>query len=1200
MSKFIYLAACVLLISFKLTAQSSVIPFKSTWKYLDNGTNQGTSWRDVSFDDATWKTGNGKLGYGISDAATVVSYGGKSNSKYITTYFRKSITIADAALFSSYQAKVNRDDGVIVYVNGVEVYRNNMPSGTISYTTLAAGTSGGDDGATPIPFTITASAFRSGVNTVAVEIHQASLTSSDIAFDLELLATGVTAPTNQPPIVQIESPTNNTSYTLGQDVQITASASDPEGSLAKVEFFANDTKVGEDASSPYSISWNPTSVGTYQLSAKATDGAGASTPSTGISVTITSATPVDQTAPAVLSINRQSPTTSITEATNITFRTTFSEPVTGVDRGDFNLTEVSGSVTGILSPDAVAAVGTAGSTYDVTVNSVSGNGVLRLDLKSNETGIADTAGNAISSGYTAGQTYTIEQDLTGEEPTDPAPPQAKGFASLVRLNPVPISTSTGEKPQSKVWTYDGKHWAVLPNSSGTYLWRLDGTSWTNVLKLSSRTTTKADCKLVNNIAHILLYQGPSSQMASVEYVPSLGTYKLWSRRTSTVGLSLDTGVETATIDIDSEGRMWVASAGVSDVNVRWSDAPYSNWSAPVTIATGVKDDDICAVIALPKSKKIGVLWSNQNTKRFGFKTHSDGAAPSDWSADEAPAANEALEVGNGMADDHMNMAVGSDGTLYCAVKTSYDINGYPKLILLVRRLSGNWDPLYEVSPNGTRPIVILNETNSKFRIVYSSQEYGGDILYRESSTSNILLSTQLTLIKGGTYDNSTSTKANFNTDVVILASSSTEAVGVLASDGTIESVPSVPVLASPTNGATGVESAPTLGWNSASGATSYQVQVSSVADFSSVIFDDGTTNTSVDISGLAFNTSYFWRVKGINADGSSSWSSAWSFKTSSAPTNTLVGHWKMEEASGTTLLDASEYKNHATTVGNPTWTGGVVGQALQLNGSSQYATVPDNTSLDITGSITLAAWIKPEKVATQYLLKKATQSGTNGYELSLSNAGKVFFRFNQASSGDMYRQNSVASYPTDGTTWMHVAATYDGTVINIYINGKLNSYKTLSAPSSINVNALALGIGAQSDGGSKFQGAIDDARVYNTALSASQIMELTTVSPSMLASASSASFVILPEEGVQGKLAVFPNPYQTQATITFSLVKDGDYVLMLNDSKGMQIAELKRGRAIAGEQYQTIIDRATLSVGMYIIRLQTNQGTKSIKLLLSN
>ena len=165
-------------------ADQIIVPAGSNWKYLDNGTNQGTAWRTTTFNDALWASGNAQLGYGDGDETTIVK-GGPSTNRYITTYFRKSISALNTTLFSNYSLKVKRDDGIVIYVNGSEVYRNNMPTGTIGHTTLASSTAS-DDGKNFITATIAASAFVSGNNTIAVEIHQRAGTSSDISFDFEL------------------------------------------------------------------------------------------------------------------------------------------------------------------------------------------------------------------------------------------------------------------------------------------------------------------------------------------------------------------------------------------------------------------------------------------------------------------------------------------------------------------------------------------------------------------------------------------------------------------------------------------------------------------------------------------------------------------------------------------------------------------------------------------------------------------------------------------------------------------------------------------------------------------------------------------------------------------------------------------------------------------------------------------------------
>ncbi len=211
MTKIIYTFA-LLFCFVHVVAQTSLVPIGSTWKYLDNGSNQGTAWRATSFSDGSWASGPAQLGYGDGDEATVVSYGPQSNNKYITTYFRKAISVADAAVFTGYTLKVRRDDGIVVYINGVEKYRNNMPTGTIAYNTLASANAS-DEGNTWFSTTLAAGSLVTGTNVIAVEIHQVNKTSSDISFDLELTGTGgaATATLTRGPYLQMG---NQTAVTL--------------------------------------------------------------------------------------------------------------------------------------------------------------------------------------------------------------------------------------------------------------------------------------------------------------------------------------------------------------------------------------------------------------------------------------------------------------------------------------------------------------------------------------------------------------------------------------------------------------------------------------------------------------------------------------------------------------------------------------------------------------------------------------------------------------------------------------------------------------------------------------------------------------------------------------------------------------------------------------------------------------------------
>ena len=127
------------------------------------------------------------LGYNGGREATIVSYGPNASAKYITTYFRRHFAVADPSVFSTLTVFVQRDDGAVVYLNGQEVWRYNMPVGNIDFTTLAAINIGGgaENAWNEQNFSAT---LQPGNNTLAVEIHQAAAISSDVSFNFELLA----------------------------------------------------------------------------------------------------------------------------------------------------------------------------------------------------------------------------------------------------------------------------------------------------------------------------------------------------------------------------------------------------------------------------------------------------------------------------------------------------------------------------------------------------------------------------------------------------------------------------------------------------------------------------------------------------------------------------------------------------------------------------------------------------------------------------------------------------------------------------------------------------------------------------------------------------------------------------------------------------------------------------------------------------
>jgi chitodextrinase len=166
----------------------NLVAYGAAWTWRFDGVDQGTAWRTPAFDDSTWATGTAELGFGDADEATVIWPG--TTPTPMTGYFRRQITVTDPSAIASLSLDVIRDDGVVVYVNGVEVGRENMPAGTILYTTGAStGIATRSGETTAVNFSVPPGVLVAGTNTIAVEMHQYSAYSTDLSFNLRLVAT---------------------------------------------------------------------------------------------------------------------------------------------------------------------------------------------------------------------------------------------------------------------------------------------------------------------------------------------------------------------------------------------------------------------------------------------------------------------------------------------------------------------------------------------------------------------------------------------------------------------------------------------------------------------------------------------------------------------------------------------------------------------------------------------------------------------------------------------------------------------------------------------------------------------------------------------------------------------------------------------------------------------------------------------------
>ena len=226
-------------------------------------------------------------------------------------------------------------------------------------------------------------------------------------------------------------------------------------------------------------------AGTYHIYAKATDAAGNDAFQT-FSVNV-----VD--APSISSIVRASSATVPAKDASVSYTVTFSQSVYGVDLSDFTLASTE-TASGTLS-----SVTGSGDTYTVTVNGISGDGTLRLDLKSSGTGIVNGSGTAISGGYIAGETFTL--DHTAAAPSAPTMSLGTdtGISSNdgITSNTTPVFTGTAEANATvSLYDTDGTTLLGMATANGSGNWSITSST----LSAGSHTLTAKQTDLAGNVS----------------------------------------------------------------------------------------------------------------------------------------------------------------------------------------------------------------------------------------------------------------------------------------------------------------------------------------------------------------------------------------------------------------------------------------------------------------------------------------------------------------------------------------------------------------------------------------------------------------------------------------------------------------------------------------------------------------------------
>jgi hypothetical protein len=242
----------------------------SEWRYLDDGTTPDDNWRFADYDDARWSAGRAPLGFG-TDIATTIS-GGPPDLRHTTTYFRKTFEVTDPGFVHSLYLRIRRNDGAVVYLNGAEIYRSNLPQLEVTPKTPAVRDVAGLEGKAFYPIKVDSDLLQEGSNTIAAEIHLASPSSQDLAFDLELYANPTDA--GSVPNIAFASPANGALFQVGQAVPIQVDALDTDGRVRSVSLFAGEELIGTGTSAPFTFLWKSAPLGSHLLRAVALDSSG--------------------------------------------------------------------------------------------------------------------------------------------------------------------------------------------------------------------------------------------------------------------------------------------------------------------------------------------------------------------------------------------------------------------------------------------------------------------------------------------------------------------------------------------------------------------------------------------------------------------------------------------------------------------------------------------------------------------------------------------------------------------------------------------------------------------------------------------------------------------------------------------------------------------------------------------------------------
>jgi hypothetical protein len=251
----------------------TLIPPGAVWRFNDTGSDEGTAWRFPLFNDSEWASGPAQLGYGEGDERTVVSYGANPVAKHTTTWLRKQFTVAPTTPLNNCLLRLAFNDGVAVFLNGIEVFRHNLPADAQFDQHATASNMELQNYWQRIQ--LDPARFESGTNILAVELHRLAPDGASLSFDAQLILNSLDLdPAGNSfdpirPTVAFATPAANTAVTNAV-LTISGTAGD-NSAVSEVWLWG---QIGEPQQANGTARWSaavPLAVGTNYIAAYAFD-----------------------------------------------------------------------------------------------------------------------------------------------------------------------------------------------------------------------------------------------------------------------------------------------------------------------------------------------------------------------------------------------------------------------------------------------------------------------------------------------------------------------------------------------------------------------------------------------------------------------------------------------------------------------------------------------------------------------------------------------------------------------------------------------------------------------------------------------------------------------------------------------------------------------------------------------------------------